>query len=219
MQNELKSGSWGATAEKIRKCHLSLLSSETVKVEDWRDAFFSLIQSINDERKSDPAFACELAQLTEATGITYDFADILEEYFNFLEESKEWDLVIASADELMELFKWENVMPSEYMFRKGNALEQSKRFDEAEAFGQEWLRLYPTDLYAAASNVFLMLELGKMKEAEELTEKYLRDELVCTDDTDTFFMAAYRLYELTDNINAKQRVEKKMAEYQNLMNK
>ena len=52
------------------------------------------------------------------------------------------------------------------------------------------------------------------RKAEEITKKYLRDDLICDNTTDTFFMAAYRLFEITENINAKQRVEKKMQEYQ-----
>lgn len=217
MQNDLKSNLWGAAIEQIRSCHLSLLSAESANVVAWKDAFNQLVAAIKDERKLDPAFSKEIDDLTSTTGITYDFGDILEEYFDFLEEKKEWDDVITSCDELISLFKWEHRLPSEYMFRKGNALEKSNRLDEAESFGKIWLEKYPTDLYAAASNVYLMLKLGKTAEAEALTEKFLRDDLVCDDTTDTFFMAAYRLYEMTDNINAKKRVEAKMADYQNML--
>jgi len=214
----LTSTTWAATSEKIRKCHLSLLS-DGGNTADWVDAFDSLIDSIKDERKLDPAFSPELGMLTKATGITYDFADILEEYFDHLEESNEWEKVISSCEKIIDLFKWESALPSEYMFRKGNALEKSGRYEEAEAFGKEWLEKYPTDLYGAASNTFLLLELGRVDEAEAITEKYLRDDLICNDDSNTLYMAAYRLYEMTENINAKQRVEKKMAEYQELINK
>lgn len=203
--------------EAVRACHLSLLDAEKADCASWEKAFNALAASIDDERKLDPAFSQELKDLTEASGSSYDFTDILEEYFDFMETNEKWDTVIASCYKIIELFKWEKALPSEYMFRIGNALEKSKRFAEAESFGKDWLDRYPTDLYAAASNVFLMLELKKYDQAEALTEKYLRDDLICDSDTDTFFMAAYRLYEMTDNINAKQRVEKKMAEYQAML--
>jgi len=217
MNKELKSSSWEATMEAIRKCHLSELNPDSINAGDWKVAFDMLVASIKDERKLNPAFAKELKMLTEDSGSSYEFGDILEEYFDMLEEEKDWDDVVASCDALVSLFAWEDVMPSEYMFRKGNALEKAGKLAEAEAFGKEWIEKYPTDLYAAASNVFLMIEMKKLDEAEALTAKYLRDDLVCNNDTDTFFMAAYRLYEKTENINAKQRVEKKMAEYQEMM--
>lgn len=214
MKNELKSISWADTIEAIKKCHLSILDADSANTDDWILAFNQLVDSINDERKLNPEFCPELAALTIETGLDYHFSDILEDYFNFLEEAHQWDAVISSCDTIMELFKWEKSLPSQYMFRKGNALEKSKRFAEAEAFGKEWLEKYPTDLYGVASNVYLMLELNKLSEAQALTQKYLRDDLICDSSSDTFFMAAYRLFEMTDDINAKQRVERKMADYQ-----
>ena len=72
---------------------------------------------------------------------------------------------------------------SEFKFRKVNALESLKRYDEAEA----------------------------------ITAKYLGPDLICDKETDTFFMAAYRLFEMTDNKDAKRRVEKKMADYNRII--
>lgn len=210
----LKSSLWTDANECMRKCHLATVMPKKASEADWLNAFDLLTLAIVDERKLTPDFAPEITDLSDATGNTYGFEDILEEYFDHLEEKGEWEQVVASCDKLISLFKWESKLPSEYMFRKGNALEKSKRFDEAEAFGKKWLEKYPYDLYAAASNVFLKVELKKYEEAEEITKKYLRDDLICDNTSDTFFMAAYRLYEITENINAKQRVEKKMQEYQ-----
>lgn len=219
MLDDLKCTLWPDVNEAMRKCHLSRVNPASVKEDDWKVAFDLLILAIKEERKLNPSFAAEISELSDATGNEYGFEAILEEYFDHLEEHEEWEEVIASADKIISLFKWEKKLPSEYMFRKGNALEKSKRFDEAEKFGEKWLSEYPYDLYAAASNVFLKIELGKIKEADELTKKYLRDDLQCDNTNDTFFMAAYRLYEITDDINAKQRVEKKMAEYNAMINK
>lgn len=216
MLSDLKSKLWPDVNEKMRKCHLSTVMPDSASESDWGSAFDLLVLAINDERKLNPAFAEELSELSGETGNVYGFDDILEEYFDHLESREEWDEVISSCDKMISLFKWESKLPSEYMFRKGNALEKSKRFDEAEKFGEEWLAKYPYDLYAAASNVFLKIELKKFAEAEAITQKYLRDELVCDNSSDTFFMAAYRLYEITENINAKTRVIQKMTEYQQL---
>ena len=213
MDKNLQSAKWQDAVNKMKDAHLSLLNPDDAKVSDWVDAFNTLVKAIKEERSFDPAFAPELADLDEATGNVYGFKDILEEYFDFIEEHEAWDDVINSSEEMISLFKWDKKIPSEYMFRKGNALEKSKRLDEAEAFGSFWLEKYPTDLYAAASNVFIKAELGKMDEARAIADKYLKDDLICDDDSDTFFMAAYRLYELTDDINAKQRIEKKITEY------
>ena len=213
MDKNLQSAKWQDAVTKMKDAHLSLLNPDDAKVSDWVDAFNTLVKAIKEERSFDPAFAPELVDLDEATGNVYGFKDILEEYFDFIEEHEAWDDVINSSEEMISLFKWDKKIPSEYMFRKGNALEKSKRLDEAEAFGSFWLEKYPTDLYAAASNVFIKAELGKMDEARAIADKYLKDDLICDDDSDTFFMAAYRLYELTDDINAKQRIEKKITEY------
>ena len=216
MLSDLRSPLWPDVNEKMRKCHLSTVMPDEASEADWETAFDLLVLAIKDERKMNPAFAEELTELTDETGNVYGFEDILEEYFDHLEENGKWDKVISSCETMVSLFKWEHKLPSEYMFRKGNALEKSQRYDEAQTFGLKWLEKYPQDLYAAASNVFLMLELKKYDEAQALTEKYLRDELVCDNTSDTFFMAAYRLYELTENINAKERVMKKMTEYQQM---
>ncbi len=219
MDKELKSKKWDDAVKKMQACHLSLLNPEDAKSADWKEAFNALVKAIKEERSYNPAFAPELSDLDEATKNTYGFYDILEEYFDFLEEKEDWDDVIESAEEMISLFKWEKKLPSEYMFRKGNALEKARRLNEAEDFGEYWLSHSPQDLYAAASNVFLKAEIGKYDEARAITEKYLRDDLMCDKDSDCFFMAAYRLYELTDDINAKQRIEKKIAEYQEIMDR
>ena len=216
MDQNLKSKKWDDAVKKMQACHLSLLNPDQAKTSDWKDAFETLVKAIKEERSFNPAFAPEFEDLDKDTKDTYGFYDIMEEYFDFLEEKGDWDDVISSAEEMISLFKWEKKLPSEYMFRKGNALEKSRRLNDAEDFGAYWLEHYPQDLYAAASNVFIKAEIGKFDEAEEITKKYLREDLVCDKDSDSFFMAAYRLFELTDNINAKQRIEKKIAEYQEM---
>lgn len=219
MRNDLKSNLWAEVNRKMRSCHMSQIEPGSVTEEEWKDAFDLLVEAIKDERKQDPAFAPELEELTEATGNEYGFEDILEEYFDHLEDNGRWADVVDSCDKMISLFKWDVNLPSEYMFRKGNALHKSGRCDEAEAFGAEWLEEYPYDLFAAAANVFLKVALGKNDDAEELTRKYLRDDFVCGNPKDTFFMAAYRLLELTDNENAKRRVERKIAEYSDIVDK
>jgi len=216
MYKDLSASSWKETMEKIRICHLSLIGTTKADIEDWRQAFEGLVKSVKEERVNYPEFAEELSQLTEATGSIYDFNDIFEEYFDHLEEKSAWQDVIASCDELVSLFKWNTKQPSEYMFRKGNALEKSGDLKGAKAFGQEWLSKYPTDLYAVASNVFILIELKEYEEADKLTKKYLTDDLICNKTNDTFFMAAYRLCEITKDINAKQRIETKIAEYEKM---
>ncbi|MCR5499126.1 MAG: hypothetical protein K6F31_01885 [Acetatifactor sp.] len=216
MNQELKSKKWEDAVSQMRSCHLSLLDPEKAKTADWKEAFNTLVKAIKEERSFNPAFAPEFCDLDRDTEDTYGFYDIMEEYFDFLEEKGDWEDVIASAEEMISLFKWEKKIPSEYMYRKGNALEKSHRLEEAEDFGEYWLSHYPQDLYAAAANVYIKAELGKLKEAEDITKKYLRQDLVCDNDSDTFFMAASRLFELTDNIDAKQRIEKKVLEYHNL---
>nr|MCR4790807.1 hypothetical protein [Treponemataceae bacterium] len=186
---------------------------------DWRAAFEALASSIKEERKAYPEFASEFTDLTETTGSSYDFTDIIEEYFDHLEENKAWQDVIDSSEELVALFKWEKSMPSQFMFRKGNALEKLGRIDEALEFGEEWLKKYPEDLYAVASNVFINVEMKRFEKADALIEKHLREYMICDKKTDTFLMAAYRLYEVTNNINAKQRLEKKINEYKKMTEK
>lgn len=214
---ELNSALWSDATVLIRECHLAHAGIESKSVDEWNKAFSLLMDAIADERKTNIYFAPELKDLNDNTEITYSFIDILEEYFDYLEENSRWEDVIKSANAIIDAFSWNNEKPSEYKFRIGNALEKSGRYDEAETFGKKWLEEYPEDLFAAASNVFLLVELKRFEEAEALTEKYLGPDLICNDTTQTIFMAAYRLYELTDNANAKQRVSQKIAEYNKLI--
>lgn len=217
MNQNMKSPIWGKAMDCVRKCHLSLLTSDAPDAAAWKEAFSLVMDAIDDERNSVGDFAAELYMLDEETGIEYAFEDIFEEYFDLLEKEELWEDVITSSERMVNSFAWQEKKPSEYMFRKGNALEHLKRYEEAEAFGKDWLAQYPDDLYAAASNTFLLIETKQFEKAKDLVEKYMRDELVCDNTNDTFFMAAFRLYEMTDNIYAKQRVEQKMAEYSKLI--
>lgn len=213
MNQNLSASSWHDTMEKIRKCHLSLIQETTANVKEWKEAFDALISSIKEERINYPEFAQELSDLTDSTGSSYAFNDILEEYFDYLEENKAWEIIIESSDTLINLFKWEAKYPSEYMFRKGDSLLKLDKLQEAKTFGEIWLKEYPNDLYAVASNVFLLITMGESEKALELTDKHLTRELKCNKTSDTFLMAAYRLYEITSDINAKQRIEAKIAAY------
>lgn len=213
MNQNLSASSWHDTMEKIRKCHLSLIQETTANVKEWKEAFEALISSIKEERINYPEFAQELSDLTDSTGSSYAFNDILEEYFDYLEENKAWEIIIESSDTLINLFKWEAKYPSEYMFRKGDSLLKLDKLQEAKTFGEIWLKEYPNDLYAVASNVFLLITMGESEKALELTDKHLTRELKCNKTSDTFLMAAYRLYEITSDINAKQRIEAKIAAY------
>lgn len=213
MNQNLSASSWHDTMEKIRKCHISLIQETTANVKEWKEAFDALISSIKEERINYPEFAQELSDLTDSTGSSYAFNDILEEYFDYLEENKAWEIIIESSDTLINLFKWEAKYPSEYMFRKGDSLLKLDKLQEAKTFGEIWLKEYPNDLYAVASNVFLLITMGESEKALELTDKHLTRELKCNKTSDTFLMAAYRLYEITSDINAKQRIEAKIAAY------
>ncbi len=214
---ELHSKTWEKAGELLRKSRLSTLMPAAKDEACWDEAYDLTILSITEEREYNPDFAKEINQLDEQTDYKYNLLECLEAYFDHLEAMEKWEEVIYSCNRIIDLFAWKEVKPSEFLFRKGNAYEALKRFDAAEAFGKKWLESDPTDLFAAASNVYLKATLGKYDEADEIVEKYLGEELQCEDSTDTFFMAAYRLYEMTDNMNAKRRVEKKMADYNRII--
>lgn len=214
---ELHSEKWEQAGEMLRKSRLSTLVEGNKDEACWQEAFDLTTEAILEERTFDEEFAPEVSTLDAYTGGKYLLRESLEAYFNHLEKEEKWEEVIASCEKVMGLFRWEKQKPSEFMFRKGNALESLKRYEEAEQFGKEWLETYPDDLYAAASNVYLLVSMEKYDEAEAITERYLGENLICDESTDTFFLAAYRLFELTDNINAKQRVEKKMADYSKMI--
>lgn len=216
MRNTLKSASWKETAEKIRKCHLSTLG-DGVDVSEWKEAFDSLIASVINERLANPTFATELAYLTPDSGIAYDIKDVLNEYFDALEAKEAWDTVIVSAQTLLDTFAWNNFAPSEYKYRIGNALMKSGRLVEAEEFGKKWMKESPNDLFAAASNSFLLMALGRKKEAKDIAAKFLDPNLVCDDETQTVFAAALSLYDATEDKTAKHIIETKIAEYNKLV--
>lgn len=215
MKSSLKCELWSFTLAQIQKCHLSLLNGDSKYDDSWNNAFNNLIVCIRNERKFNDSFAVDISFLTEETGISYDFVEIFEEYFDYLENNKEWDLVVVSAYNLLDTFIWKKTKPSEYLFRIGNAYLQENKLEEAQVFGKRWLEKYPNDLYGVASNAFLLAKLGKEKEALELTNKYLPDDLRCNNEDDSLFLAATRLFELTDDPYAKERINKKIFEYNN----
>lgn len=216
---ELKSKLWPTVIENIRKCHLSTISGEGVEQDKWITAFDDIFVALYEERKLHSAFAPELGFLTEDIGISYDIQEVLEEYFDMLEDNNRWDDVVASCEKLLTSFVWRKTKPSQYYFRKGNALLKSGKIEEAKVFGEKWLKDFPNDLFAAASNSFLLLELGKEEEAGELARKYLGDEYKDKSAKDSVYMAAVRLLELTNGPWAKDRVAKKIAEYEDIRNK
>lgn len=214
---ELNSATWKKAGELLKRSKLSTLNSESKDEACWDEAFDLTILSITEEREENPTFAREVYNLDKETDGEYNLLEALEWYFNHLEDNGKWEEVIYSCNRILELFDFIEFLPSEYLFRKGNALEKLGRNEAALKFGKKWLEDYPEDPYAGASNAFLLCSLGRFEEAKAVTEKFLGQELVCDDDKDTIFMAAYRLVEMTDNINAKQRVERKMAEYNQML--
>ncbi|MCF0130892.1 MAG: hypothetical protein HUJ71_04150 [Pseudobutyrivibrio sp.] len=213
----MNSKTWEKAGELLRKSRLSTLTAIARDEACWNEAFELTMLAITEERESNPDFAAEYVDLDEATDYQYNLTECLEAYLNHMEAVEKWEVVISSCNRVIELFSWNRSKPSQFMYRKGNALMALGRFDEAKRFGKQWLEKYPNDLYAAASNAYLLVAMGCFEEAKTLTEQYIRDEYCCQDGADTIFMAAYRLYEMTDDINAKQRIEHKIAEYNRMM--
>lgn len=216
MHQGLSATTWKQTMDKIRICHISHLLQNSPGVADWKEAFDLLINSIKEERLNYPDFAKEISDLTNETGSSYSFNDILEEYFDFLENTFSWNEVIDSCDKIIPLFKWEAKSSSEYKYRKGNALLKLKRTEEAKKFNEEWLKDFPDDLYAVTSNILLLISLGELAKALTLTELHLSNDLKCNRITDTFMTAANKLCELTEDENASQQLKEKITEYNKL---
>lgn len=179
----------------------------------WQQAFEMLISIVKNARQEHADFARELYQLEELEENHSDVQGWLDDCMDDLEMHGRWEQVLANCEELLTVFDWKEESPSDWYAVKVSALDELNRSAEAEAFCRGWISQEPENMQAASSMVYTLLRQKKLKEAEEIVDRYLTADTECTDDNDILFIAAERLYEANGNKKRQKQIGRALEEY------
>lgn len=209
---QMKNYNWEEFGTLVGHCYENIIGV----YEDnscWQQGFDMLMGIVREARKENADFARELYQLDEMEENRSDVQGWLEDCMDDLEIHDCWEQVLANCEELIGAFEWKEASPSDWYAMKARALDELNRGAEAEAFCRDWIRQEPENMQAASSIVYTLLHQEKLKEAEELIDRYLKEDTECTDDNDILFIAAERLYEANGNKKRQKQVNKALEEY------
>lgn len=204
---------WKELDKMIGKCYESMIGV-IEKDNLWQDTFQLLIKTISEERKKDADFATELYKVGDEIDFLCDVEGWLEDYFDELDMSEKLEEIIESANQLLELFKWEEDSKSVVNHRKASALSRTGRCQEAIALCEEWLKKESDNPLAAASLIYSYLTEKDMDSAEKTADSFWNEELECTFETEPYFTAAATVYGLSDNKVMLEKCKNALATFE-----
>lgn len=204
-----------ALAEKCEDNMIGLYGNNAC----WKEAYLTLKDIIKEGRKNNPDFPKKLYELDDATDFEHDIQSFLDDYFDTLSMYEKYETILDSADEMLQLFEWDESNIADIYFHKADALSLLNREKEAVEFCQAWLNEYPGNLSAATALIYAMVKQHNsdgtpLDAARKLVEKYIHPDTDCTDSNDILFMAASVLYETSGDKETHTQIENRIKEYE-----
>lgn len=203
---------WKEFGELTRSCYMTLAGLEQSQ-ESWDQAYETLKEILAEERRSQPEYGAELYQLDEITDYEYDVQGWLEDYLDDLDFREDKEKLLKVCDELVELFRWEEEVPSDIRFMKASALRELGRNEEALEYCKAWRAEDADNLVAVAASVYACMAVQDMEAAEKLIVQYIPEGEKCTDENDILFTAAAKFYEAAGNKEAFERIDEELEAY------
>lgn len=208
----MKNGKWKQFGKLTEKCYLNMARS----VEDlkcWDDAFALLLEIVADGRSKDPQYAAELYQLDEMTDYEYDVQGWLEDYLDEVDMREDKEKVLKICDTLLDLFHWEEEVPSDLQMMKSMALSALGRNDEAVELCRHWLEEDPEDITAVTASIYAYTASRDLEAAEKLIREHIQEDTQCTEENDILFTAAAAFYKASGNKKEYKRIDDALEAY------
>lgn len=179
----------------------------------WNEAFEVLLDIISAGREKNPDYAKELMDLDDSTDFSHDIEGWLEDYLDELEMRNQHDKLQKVCDKLLHLFSWVEDSPSDIRFRISSSLRAQEKTQEALDFCEKWYQEETDNLTAATALIYARLSVKDWKGAEELVEKYISEDTVCTEENDIVFTAASALYKANGDKKQERWVNRAIEQY------
>lgn len=214
----MKNGMWKKFGKLTGKCYLNMAQG----VEDpkcWDDTFALLLEIVADGRSEDPQYAAELYQLDEMTDYEYDVQGWLEDYLDEVDMREDKEKVLKICDTLLDLFHWEEEVPSDLQMLKSMALSALGRNDEAVELCRHWLEEDPDDITAVTASVYAYTASRDLEAAEKLIREHIQEDTQCTEENDILFTAAAAFYKASGNKKEYKRIDDALEAYDEYLGK
>lgn len=209
---------WKKFQELSSGCYTNMIQPDA-DMSLWNDTFLVLMEMIHDGRSQNPNFAQELYQLDEITDFELDISGWLEDYLDTLDMRGHHDKLRLVCEKLIGLFQWEEESPSDFRFCIASALGAQGKDAQALAFCEDWYQKEPDNMLAATALIYARCKQKDLAGAEEIVDRYIYEDTVCTDENDVLFMAAADLYQVSGNKKAQKRVKQALKTYEEELNR
>lgn len=212
----MKNKKWKNFGKLTEMCYLNMLGVEE-NGNCWDLAFDLLKEIVQEERKTNPAYASQLEMLDEETDFEYDIQGWVEDCLDEFDMREDYDLLLRRCDDLLNLFGWPECSGSDIKFMRASALMSMGRQKEAAAYCRKWIQREPENIMAAAAGVYAFIGTGEYEEAEKQIDRFIFDRTDCNGENDIMFTAASKLYEATGDKRAKKQIDRSIQKYEKLL--
>lgn len=209
----MKNRKWKEFEKWTEKCYLVMSGIQNDR-ECWDKAFHVLREIAADEGSAQPERGIEPYQLDEDTDYEYDVQGWLEDYLDDLDMHEEYEKLLDTCGELLEMFRWEDGAASDIKFTKASALKSLGRNDDAMKFCRQWLAEEADNIYAVTASIYADIAARDLKAAEDLIKQHVPEGTQCTEENDILFTAASAYYKETGDRKEKKRIDQEIAAYE-----
>lgn len=210
---DVQKGSWKRFRKLVSKCYDNMIGAN---MDDscWMQAFELLKELVLDERRKNPAYAPQLDILDDVTDYEYDIQGWMEDCLDEMDMREDHKTLLKMCDDLLTLFAWPGYSGSDIKFKKVFTLRTMGREDEARRFCEEWLRIEPENVIAAAAGIYIFMDARELDAAEALVKQFIKKDTECTEENDVIFMAASVLYHVMGKKREQKRIDRAIEKYE-----
>lgn len=207
---------WKKFDELSGKCYMSIIGGGK-GLAVWNETYDLLLKIIDTGRETNPDYAKELVELDDSTDFVHEVGGWLEDYLDELEVEHQYDKLQTVCGQLLDLFCWEEDKPSDIRFRIASSWGEQEKKQEALDFCEKWYKDEEDDVKAATALIYARIAMKDFKGAEDLVEKFISDDTICTEENDIVFIAASTLYKANGNKKKEKRINKAIKRYEEEM--
>ena len=97
---------------------------------------------------------------------------------------------------------------------KSVTLNSLGKTEEMNIFCQQWMEQEPDNIVAASALVYAKLAQKDLVAAEEIVERFIKEDISCNEENDILFTAAEKVYQMNGNKKKQKQIQSAMKEYE-----